>query len=1131
MPLEWKDSILEKLILTLGKDQGSLLFNKYQTAFSASYYDECSTEMAINDIQLLETLSETKSISMIFYRSTDNNLHLRLFQHHQAIPLADVMPILEKMDLRAEKERPYQIQLPEYLCWINDFQVTYTRADILEIDKVTDLFQDAFINTLNGLSENDGFNKLVLGAELSWQKIVILRSYAKYLRQIGFLFSQMYIEQTLANNAPIAKDLTDLFLTKFDPLKTSSEKLSTLEEKILQRLEHVTSLDEDRIMRRMLELIKATVRTNYFQKQANFSTKDYLSFKLSSHDISELPLPIPLYEIFVYSPRFEGIHLRNSKVARGGIRWSTRREDFRTEILGLMKAQIVKNAVIVPSGAKGGFVLKALSPQAKQNVIEAEVVNCYKSFIRGLLDLTDNLKNKTTIKPPEVVCYDEDDPYLVVAADKGTATFSDTANSIAKEYNFWLGDAFASGGSSGYDHKKMGITARGAWESVKRHFSELNINIYENDFTVVGIGDMSGDVFGNGLIHTPHIKLIGAFDHRHIFLDPNPNPEITYKERVRLFNLPASSWEDFNPTLISKGGGVYKRSSKSIAISPELKTRLNIQVENLVPNELIRALLKAPVTLLWNGGIGTYVKARMESHENVGDKTNEYCRVNGDELRCRVVAEGGNLGFTQLGRVEYALQGGLINADFIDNSAGVDCSDHEVNIKILLNQAMDKKIIDENNRNNILINMTQEVIDLVLRDNYTQALAISIATFYSKQSISTHQMYLKELEVAGIIHCAVDFLPDDKKLQERKSAEIGLTRPELATLLSHTKIYIKNEILNSDIPDHPFINKILYTAFPASIQKTFSHEITKHGLHREIIATKYSNQIVNEVGITFVYSLQNETGATVPEILRSYIVTLRVFGIPELNGLIESFDNIISFPLQYELFDNLKRFSYLVTRWFLRYKPLTKNNIEEIIGYFAQSVKSLEKFIPSIMNKPTKKYLDSLSIEFSKVGVSTEIAQRLVVTSSMYPALNIIEIATKYGVDLLESMKTYYTVSDYFNLTWFHNRIAEDVSEDYWERLSRLKFRDELDCVQKLITRVIINNQKKSNDPNRIIQNWIAQNKRIMQRWEKIQEMLHGSAKLTYPMLFIALRELSDLFQASEAYDLSSISSLPRSTQ
>jgi glutamate dehydrogenase len=1118
MNREWMDLLQEKISQTFGTDNGPALFTKYQNAFSTNYREECSPDVAVSDIKRMEKLSPANLIDITFYLAPDKSLHLRLFQFEQPIPLSDVLPMLENMDLRTYDERPYRIQVTNNSIWISDFTVTYTKTTVLEIDKVKDLFQDAFINTRFGLSENDGFNKLVLGAQLSWREIIILRSYAKYLRQAGFRFSQAYIEQALVNNAEIARDLTSLFLAKFDPAKNAATATTALETKILQALENVTSLDEDRIVRRMLELIRATLRTNYFQKQANGDPKEYLSLKLSSHDIPELPLPLPLYEIFVYSPRFEGIHLRNAKVARGGIRWSDRREDFRTEVLGLMKAQKVKNAVIVPSGAKGGFVLKALSPQAPRDVIQTEVIYCYKSFIRGLLDLTDNLSNEKVIKPAQVVCYDEDDTYLVVAADKGTATFSDTANGISKEYNFWLGDAFASGGSVGYDHKKMGITARGAWESVKRHFSEINVNVHENDFTAVGIGDMSGDVFGNGLIYTPHIKLLAAFDHRHIFIDPNPNPQISFDERVRLFNLPTSSWEDYNPALISTGGGVFKRTSKAIPLSAELKKILGVDVDTMVPNELVRAILKAPVDLLWNGGIGTYVKASTESHADVGDKTNEYCRINGEELRCRVVGEGGNLGFTQLGRVEFALRGGLINTDFIDNSAGVDCSDHEVNIKILLNQEVNKEVIDETKRNEILASMTQEVGDLVLKDNYNQALAMSVANFYANSLITIHQNYIKDLETAGIINRAVEFLPDDKKLLERKAAGLGLTRPELAVLLAYSKIHIKSEILASDIPDHPYLSKILYTAFPSSLQKNYSNELAKHSLHREIVATQLSNQIVNESGIAFVYNLQNETGATVAEILRAYIVASRIFDAPQLQRLIESFDHKISVKTQYELLGHIKRLTYLATRWFLRRKPLTSDNMEETINYFSKNVKALEELIPSLMGGFTKNYLETLSIEFEKVGISHEIARRIAAARAMYTSLNIIEIATKYNFDLFKTTKIYFAVGEYFNLLWFRDRIANDAREGYWETLSRLTLRDELDILQKLITTSIMQQKQKSDDPIATIENWIAQHHRSMERWERILGMLHSSTSVDYVMFFIALRELSDLIHSSEAH-------------
>ncbi|HLB58359.1 MAG TPA: NAD-glutamate dehydrogenase domain-containing protein, partial [Gammaproteobacteria bacterium] len=680
----WKEHLEVALIKTFGTKKGAALHAKYVNAFPTSYQEDTHLSLAIEDITQLEQLSTARPLEITFYQRKENNqpsLHLRLFQYGTSIPLSDVLPILENLDLRTFNEHPYEIRVEKNSdCWISDFSVGYATDIHDKLKKIIPLFQDAFTRTVFHLCENDGFNKLVLGAELTWREIMILRAYAKYLHQIRFRFSQSYIENTVTKHSNIAKDLITLFKLKFDPKQaiTAKNALQKIEIKIQTALDAITSLDEDRIMRYFWKLICASLRTNYFQTLPNGQSKTYLSIKFQSNDIPDLPLPHPLYEIFVYSPRFEAIHLRAEKVARGGIRWSDRREDFRTEVLNLMKAQKVKNAIIVPSGAKGGFVLKTFPLPIDHKALEEEVIICYKEFISGLLDLTDNLKNNKVIRPKQVVCYDEPDTYLVVAADKGTATFSDIANSLSKKYDFWLGDAFASGGSTGYDHKKIGITARGAWESIRRHFHELNININKTDFTVVGIGDMSGDVFGNGMIYSRRINLIGAFDHRNIFIDPNPHPETSYRERVRLFKSPHLSWEDYNSKLISRGGGVFKRSSKSISISPEIKKCLEIEDNALTPNELIRALLKAPVDLLFNGGIGTYVKSSAENNSDIGDKGNEFCRINGNELRCRIVGEGGNLGFTQLGRVEYALGGGLINTDFIDNSGGVDCSDHEV---------------------------------------------------------------------------------------------------------------------------------------------------------------------------------------------------------------------------------------------------------------------------------------------------------------------------------------------------------------------------------------------------------------------------------------------------------------------
>lgn len=803
----WKEELLAKLNQKLGSKKGSSLYEKYSASFPTSYTEDCDIETALADILQMEKLSADHPLEIDLYEANNDSeypLHMRLFQFQQPIPLSDILPMLEHMDLRTYNEHPYEINLGKNKIWISDFSVTYPHATIPDIAAVKDLFEDALVHTRYGDNENDGFNKLVLGAQLSWREVTIVRAYAKYLQQTRFRFSQAYIERTVSLHPDITKNLVKLFIVMHDPNQKAREKnVDTINKDIQQALESVTSLDEDRILRRFWDVIKATLRTNYFQTQDN-QPKKYLSFKLCSDKIPELPLPHPLYEIFVYAPHFEGIHLRSAKVARGGIRWSDRREDFRTEILGLMKAQKVKNSVIVPSGAKGGFVLKALSPHATREIIQQEVTACYKSFIRGLLDLTDNIIKNKIVRPNNVVCYDDPDPYLVVAADKGTATFSDTANSISKEYDFWLGDAFASGGSAGYDHKKMGITARGAWESIKRHFRELDIEVEKAQFTTVGIGDMSGDVFGNGMLYTKNIKLVAAFDHRHIFLDPNPNAEKTYDERLRLFNLPTSSWDDFNRKYLSAGGGIYPRSSKSIAISAEVKKVLEISENSLTPNELIRAILRAPVELLFNGGIGTYVKATNETHADVGDKTNEFCRINGDELRCRIVGEGGNLGFTQLGRVEYALKGGLINTDFIDNSAGVDCSDHEVNIKILLNKEVTAGNLTEKQRNQFLAKMTNQVARLVLQDNYNQALVMSFSAVNSARYTNLYESFLKDLESSGTIDRAVEFLPDEKKINERKTAGIGFTRPELAVLLAYAKIHIKNELLKSTIPDDPF---------------------------------------------------------------------------------------------------------------------------------------------------------------------------------------------------------------------------------------------------------------------------------------------------------------------------------------
>lgn len=1112
MALTWKERLANSLSKKFGDKKGLSLAKKYADGFSAGYRSDYSADVATKDIEHLEMLSDKNPIQINLYYATEKTehpLHLRLYQWQKPIPLSDILPMLENFDLRTMNESPYKMTTEnERSLWISDFTVTYIN-DKLDINKVKTLFQDAFIKIYFGLAENDGFNKLVLGADLTWRQIMILRTFAKYLRQIGFRFSQQYIEKALIENAHITRDLVELFLELHDPHK---EKTPTkkIEQRILHGLDSVKSLDEDRIIRRILELVKATLRTNYFQKHENGEPKAYLSIKLNSRTLSEMPLPIPLYEIFVYAPRFEGIHLRNTKVSRGGIRWSDRREDFRTEILGLMKAQVVKNAVIVPSGAKGGFVLKAIPPGTTREALQLEVINVYKSFIRGLLDITDNIKDKKKLHPKNVVCYDDFDTYLVVAADKGTAAFSDIANEISKEYEFWLGDAFASGGSTGYDHKKMGITARGAWESIKRHFRELNVNIAHTTFTVVGIGDMSGDVFGNGMIYSKNIRLIAAFDHRHIFIDPDPDPEISYYERLRIYNLPTSSWEDYNRKLISKGGGVFKRSEKSITLTPQMKQAIATEFDSLAPNDLIRELLKAPVDLLYNGGIGTYVKSSTQTNDDAGDRTNDYTRVNGNELRCKVVGEGGNLGFTQLGRVEYALTGGLINTDFIDNSAGVDCSDHEVNLKILLDNEVKKNRLSYQKRNALLASLTQEVADLVLDDNYHQALVLSFTAFNAKKMMGLHTNYMKDLESQSLLRRRVEYLPDEKLLIERKASGLGLTRPELAVLLAYTKINIKHELLKTTLLEDDYIKQMLDSAFPPSIRKKYKQAMLEHPLHRDIIATQLSNKVVNEMGITFVYRLQVETGALIDEIIRAHAVASHIFGTEELKRLIESLDFKIPLNEQYEMFYNIRHLINLSTRWFLQSGHLN-NTIANLIGHYAVRVKSLEDVTPKLMAGFTKQYLETLSERFVKAGLSPESAKRIATYRAIYTALNIIDVATKYDFDLIKTAEVYFKCGERVNLLWFRDQIANDSREGHWNVLARLTLRDELDVAQRALTISIMKNDKKGTKAEDLIEKWVIKNKRGLERWQRLLSMLHGSTSVDYTMFFITIRELLSL--------------------
>ena len=1107
---------LEKKIANQYK-KGNIL-KKYAGSFPPGYQDDFTVSMAITDIEYMEKLNSDNQLELKFYLSKgegDEPLHLRIYQWSKPIALADILPMLENLGLRTLTERPHEIEVTDHpSIWISDFTVSYKRGE-LDLHKVQPVFQEAFKNIYAGKIANDGFNKLILAALLSWRETMLLRAYAKYLHQVGFRFSQSYIEDALIDNPDITVLLIQLFVILHNPhAKQKTKKAITIETEIFSALSNVKSLDEDKIIRRLVELIKATLRTNFFQLDEHGAPKSYIALKLNSRQIPELPKPIPLYEIFIYSPRFEGIHLRNTKVARGGIRWSSRLEDFRTEILGLMKAQTVKNAVIVPSGAKGGFVLKQAAALTSRESLQAEVITCYKLFISGLLDITDNLINKKIIKPQQVVCYDDDDPYLVVAADKGTATFSDIANEISAQYNFWLADAFASGGSTGYDHKKLGITARGSWESIKRHFREIDLDINKDAITTVGIGDMSGDVFGNGMLYHKNIKLVAAFDHRHIFLDPNPKLEAAYKERQRLFKLSASSWADYDNKLISTGGGVYARTLKSIPVSPEMQAILGINDKSLAPNELIQAILRAPVELLFNGGIGTYVKASTETNVDVGDRTNDYCRVNGAELRCKIVGEGGNLGFTQLGRVEFALKGGVINTDFIDNSAGVDCSDHEVNLKLLLNSVVAEKKLTLKARNTLLASLSEDVANLVINDNYEQALVMSYSAFDAKKYISLHSNYLQELETQGIIDRQIEFLPNSKALLERKKNGLGLTRPELAILLEYTKIYIKHAILASDLPEDTYISHVFNSAFPASLHKKYASAMLKHPLRRDIIATQLSNQMVNRMGFTFVYRLQMETGATIAEIVKAYTVSAHIFNAFELQKLIESLDYKVPLAEQYDMLYSVRQLINLSTRWFLHGTHL-QGNLANLISHYAERIKILEVLTPNLMSGATKKYLTDLKLRFIEAGVPAKVAQHIATYRAIYTSLNIIEVSTRHKFDLERTAKVYYAAGEKVNLLWFRDQISNDSRDGHWNVLARLTLRDELDIAQRAITFAIMQTDRQEKDIRKLINKWISNNKRALNRWDRLLAMLHASTNVDYTMFFIAMRELIGLILTS----------------
>ncbi len=1038
----WADRLQEALVAAKGEEAALHLLHRYATAFPTAYREAVPVDEAVRDIDRIEAVLSGLPLAMTLYRRAGDaeGLGFKVFHAGSPVALSDVLPMLENMGLKVIGEVPHEVAVGGQpgAAWIQDFSLVARQAGAAAeaVTAIHQRFEDAFLQVWTGGVENDGLNRLVLAAGLAWRQVVVLRLFSKYLRQAGSTFSQAYMEAALAGHPEIARALVELFECRFDPKggKGREAREARIVAAIETALEAVTNLDEDRILRSFLLLVQKSLRTNYYQRSAKGEAKPYLSVKLASREIDFLPLPRPLVEIFVYSPRVEAIHLRGGKVARGGIRWSDRREDFRTEILGLMKAQMVKNAVIVPVGSKGGFVVKRPPPAgASREAIQAEGIECYKILMRGLLDITDNIVKGAVVPPADTVRRDGDDPYLVVAADKGTATFSDIANGVAAEYGFWLGDAFASGGSAGYDHKGMGITAKGAWELVKRHFRELGTDIQTTPFTVVGVGDMSGDVFGNGMLLSPQIKLIAAFNHLHIFLDPDPDPKKSLAERRRLFELPRSNWSDYNRKLISKGGGVFERSQKSIELTPQIRTLFGLTAERATPAELIRAMLKAPVDLLWFGGIGTYVKAHDESHAEVGDRANDALRIDGRDIRARVVGEGANLGVTQRGRIEYALKGGRINTDAIDNSAGVDTSDHEVNIKILLGAVVAAGKLDRAGRDRILAEVTEEVAQLVLRDNYLQGQALSLAEAEGADLLDQQVRLMRSLERAGKLSRAVEFLPDDETLAARAAARIGLTRPELAILMAYAKMTIDAELLPSPLPDDPELKADLLRYFPEPLVKRYRSAIEKHQLRREIIATHVANSLVNRAGITFANEMAERSGRGIADIAHAYAITREVFDLRPLWQAIEALDNTVPTALQYEMLRRVGRLLERATLWFLRSGLAL--DLRALSAQFAPGIATIDKRLAGLLPAAEAAALAARAAALAARGAPDALARRVARLDYLACALDIVRLAGEKR-DIAETAGAYFALGARFGLGALRDAAEALKTETAWQKMA-----------------------------------------------------------------------------------------------
>ena len=1113
---DWSDDLHDHLIEERGEDVGVALAGRYGDGFAAGYRAENPARTAVADIGRLEAMGP-EAIDAHLHRRLEapaDELRLRVFRTGPPLLISDLLPVLEHLGARVVDERPSTVTRRGQDGAGADEAHVYDIGLRLSVPVDVDDDGPRVVDTLHAVwsdrTQSDGFHRLVLSADLTWREVAVVRAYARYLRQAGVPFSQEYVESCVTAHPAIARRLVDLFCARFDPIGERASKdieATALDQEVGALLDEVPSLDEDRVLRSMLTLVRATLRTNAYQPAADGSPKPYLAFKLDPGAIPDLPLPRPHREIYVHSPRVEGVHLRGAAVARGGLRWSDRREDYRTEVLGLMKAQMVKNAVIVPAGAKGGFVVK--HPPAGGESLREEVETCYVTFVSGLLDLTDNLVEDEVTVPPSVVRHDGDDPYLVVAADKGTATFSDLANRVAGGYGFWLGDAFASGGSVGYDHKRMGITARGAWESVKRHFRELAIDVQRTPVTVVGIGDMSGDVFGNGMLLSEQLRLVGAFNHLHVFVDPDPNPAASFAERQRLFDLPRSTWDDYDRSILSAGAGIFPRSAKSVPLSDEIRALLELEIGALAPNELIRALLQAPVDLLWNGGIGTYVKASTETHMDVGDKASEPLRIDATELRCRVIGEGGNLGLTQRGRIQYARLGGRVNSDAIDNSAGVDCSDHEVNIKILLDTVVADGDLTVKQRNELLESMTGEVAELVLADNIRQNQALVNAVAQAPSLVDVHQRYLHHLEAWGQIDRVVENLPTDDELAERKAAGQGLTSPEFAVLLAYTKNLLAAELLASDLPNEPWCERVLLNYFPAPLRERYPAQITRHRLRGEIISTVLANDVVDHQGITSLYRLQDETGAGPADAARAVLVATELFDLRGFRTDVAALDHVIPSAVQTRMLLESRKLAERGARWLVRTK--LSDPVGDTVDRYQASMATLIDVLPSLLVGGEKLAFDQLVASLVAEGVPADIAKRAGEFDELFAGLDCVDLSGELDEPVETVAAVRYQVEDRLGLRWLQDQIVVLPRDNRWQALARLSLREDLHAQLRRLTAAVLEATDPEHGATGRVSTWLATHEPQVGRLAHVLADIRATGTVDLATLSVGLREVAQM--------------------